>query len=103
MINEYIDNKIMFIKMFNGEFEYAYELPEDYDYEVVECNNLNLYKALDDLNIFNQYTYKKESFILKRIGNIKKNIIKILIGFGEVKSVFNLPKNYDYEVIERNK
>ena len=77
-----MNENTMFIRMENNKFQYAYELPEDYDYEVIECNTNN------------------DNYLKKKIGKIKNKIIKIVICFGEVKYIFNLPKNYDYEVFE---
>jgi hypothetical protein len=76
-----MNNKTMFIRMENHKVEYAYELPEDYDYEIVECD--------DD-------SYES---IIKKIGKIKDKIIKIIVAYGQVKYIFNLPEDYDYEVI----
>ena len=77
-----MNDNTMCIRMENNKFQYAYELPEDYDYEVIECNTSN------------------DNYLKKKIGKIKNKIIKIVISFGEVKYIFNLPKNYDYEVFE---
>ena len=77
-----MNDNTMCIRIENNKFQYAYELPEDYDYEVIECNSSN------------------DNYLKKKIGKIKNKIIKIVICFGEVKYIFNLPKNYDYEVFE---
>jgi hypothetical protein len=76
-----MNDNTMFIRMNKNKVEYAYELPENYDYEIIECDG----------------DYKN---ILKKIGKIKEKIIKIVVSFGQVKYIFNLPKNYDYEIIE---
>jgi hypothetical protein len=36
-----MNKNTMCIRMENSKFQYAYELPKDYDYEVVECNTHN--------------------------------------------------------------
>ena len=77
-----MNDNTMCIRMEDGKFQYAYELPEDYDYEVVEC---------DDESYEN---------IIKKIGKIKDKIIKIIVAYGQVKYIFNLPEDYDYEVFE---
>jgi len=77
-----MNDNTMCIRMEDGKFQYAYEIPEDYDYEVVECNTRN------------------DNYLRKKIGKIKNKIIKIVICFGQVKYIFNLPKDYDYEVFE---
>ena len=77
-----MNDNTMCIRMEDGKFQYAYEIPEDYDYEVVECNTHN------------------DNYLRKKIGKIKNKIIKIVICFGQVKYIFNLPKDYDYEVFE---
>ena len=77
-----MNDNTMCIRMEDGKFQYAYEIPEDYDYEVVECNTRN------------------DNYLRKKIDKIKNKIIKIVICFGQVKYIFNLPKDYDYEVFE---
>ena len=72
----------MFIRMNKNKVEYAYELPKNYDYEIIESNDEN---------------------IIKKIGKIKEKIIKIVVAYGQVKWILNLPKNYDYEIIESEK
>ena len=79
-----MNENTMCIRMENNKFQYAYELPKDYDYEVVECNTHN------------------NNYLRKKIGKIKNKIIKIVMCFGQVKYIFNLPKDYDYEVFEYN-
>jgi len=80
-----MNNKTMFIRMENNRVEYAYELPEDYDYEIIECNNDN-YES-----------------IIKKIGKIKNKIIKIIVAYGQIKWIFGLPEDYDYEIITSDK
>ena len=86
-----MNDNTMFIRMNKNKFEYAYELPKDYDYEMIEIDDdyKNIFEIDDD--------YKN---ILKKVGKIKEKIITIVVCFGQVKYIFNLPENYDYEIIE---
>ena len=77
-----MNDNTMFIRMNKNKVEYAYELPKNYDYEIIESNDEN---------------------IIKKIGKIKEKIIKIVVAYGQVKWILNLPKNYDYEIIESEK
>ena len=74
-----MNDNTMFIRMNKNKVEYAYELPKNYDYEIIESNDEN---------------------IIKKIGKIKEKIIKIVVAYGQVKWILNLPENYDYEIIE---
>jgi len=74
-----MNDNTMLIRMNKNKFEYAYELPENYDYEVIESNDKS---------------------IIKKTSNLKEKIIKIVVAYGQVKWILNLPENYDYEIIE---
>jgi hypothetical protein len=51
-----MNDNTMCIRMENNKFQYAYELPEDYDYEVIQCNTSN------------------DNYLKKKIGKIKNKI-----------------------------
>jgi hypothetical protein len=55
-----MNDNTMCIRMENNKFQYAYELPEDYDYEVIQCNTSN-------------DNYLKKKIILKK-GNYESQI-----------------------------
>jgi hypothetical protein len=84
-----MNDNTMCIRMEDGKFQYAYELPEDYDYEVVECNESSIH-----------YETCNDNYLRKKIGKIKNKVIKIVMCFGKVKYIFNLPEDYNYEVFE---
>lgn len=87
-----MNDNTMCIRMEDGKFQYAYELPEDYDYEVVECNESSIH-----------YETCNDNYLRKKIGKIKNKVIKIVMCFGKVKYIFNLPEDYNYEVFEYQK